>query len=108
VGLAAADEAAGSGVALDAEGSAITRCCGEAVGIAADVPAVPAGSPRTAPASVLGPATVPWPDTSSAIATAATMSRSAADEAARAVRTLASFGQEPTASRSLARPAGRA
>lgn len=102
VGLAAGDHAAGSGVAGDAEGTAIARGCGTAVGIAADVPAVPAGSLGSASA------TVPWPDTSSAIAMAATVSRRAAAQAARAVRELVSSSPELRASRSLARPAGRA
>jgi len=99
VGLAAGDDAAGSGAAGDAEGTAIARGCGKAVGIAADVPAGSLGS---------APATVPWPDTSSAIAMAATVSRRAAAQAARAVRKLVSSSPELMASRSLARPAGRA
>ena len=99
VGLAAGDDAAGSGAAGDAEGTALARGCGEAAGIAAEVPAVPAGSLGSAPA------TVPWPDTSSAIAMAATVSRRAAAQAARAVRKLVSSSPELTASRSLARPA---
>jgi len=102
VGLATGDDAAGSGAAGDAEGTAIARGRGEAAGIAAEVPAVPAGSLGSVSA------TVPWPDTSSAIAMAATVSRRAAAQAARAVRKLVSSSPELTASRSLARPAGRA
>jgi len=102
VGLAAGDDAAGSGVAGDAEGTAIARGRGEAAGIAADVPAVPTESLGAASA------TVPWPDTSNAVAMAATVSRRAAAQAARAVRKLVSSSPELTASRSLARPAGRA
>jgi hypothetical protein len=102
VGLAAGDDAAGSGAAGDAEGTAIARGRGTVVGIAAEVPAVPAGSLGAASA------TVPWPDTSSAIAMAATVSRRAAAQAARAVRKPVSSSPELTASRSLARPAGRA
>lgn len=102
VGLAAGDDAAGSGVAGDAEGTAIARGRGTVVGIAADVPAVPSGSLGSASA------TVPWPDTSSAIAMAATVRRRAAAQAARAVRKLVSSSPELMASRSLARPAGRA
>jgi hypothetical protein len=101
VGLAAGDGAAGSGVAGDAEGTAIARGRGTVVGIAAAVPAVPSGSLGSASA------TVPWPDTSSAIAMAATVRRRAAAQAARAVRKLVSSSPELMASRSLARPAGR-
>jgi hypothetical protein len=86
----------------------IARGCGEDAGAAADVAGVLAGSLRAAPAAVPGPPAVPGPDTSSAVATAATMSRRAAVEAVRAVRKLVSSSQELMASRSRARPAGRA
>ena len=102
MGLAAGDDAAGSGVVGDAEGTAIARGRGTVVGIAAEVPAVPAGSLGSASA------TVPWPYTSSAIAMAATVSRRAAAQPARAVRMPVSSRRGLMASRSLARPAGRA
>jgi hypothetical protein len=65
-----------------------------------EVPGVPAGSLRAAPA------TVPWPD-ASAIAAAATMRRAATD-VATAVWKLISSSQELMVHRSLPRPAGRA
>jgi len=113
VGFAAGDDAAGddaawSGVAGDAEGTAVARGRGGAVGIATGVPAVPAGSLGAAPAAVPWRPAVPWPDTSSATATAATMRRRAATQAARAVPKLVSSRRGLMASRSLARPAGRA
>ena len=80
MGFAAGDDAAGSGAAGDAEGTAIARGRGTVVAIAAEVPAVPAGSLGAASA------TVPWPDTSSAVAMADTVSRRAAAQAARGVR----------------------
>jgi len=60
------------------------------------------------PPAVSWPPAVPWPDTSSAVATAATMSRTAAAQAIRPVRKLVSSSRELMASRSLARAAGRA
>jgi hypothetical protein len=105
VRLAAGLGAPGSGVARDARGTAISRGRGEAVGIAADVPA---GALGTVSAAVPWPPTEPWPDISSAIGTAPPMMMRAAAEAVRATRKPASSSRELMASRSLARPAGRA
>ena len=106
-GLAAGDAAAGSGVARDADGTAIARGCGDEAGAAPGGAAVPARSLRAAPGTVPGPPAVPWPDVSSANATAAPMSTSAVAEAVRAARKLVSSNQELMTSRSRARPAGR-
>jgi hypothetical protein len=100
-----AERAAGSDAAGDAEGAAVACCCGEAAGIAADVPA---GEVGVMSAAVPWLSAVPWPDTTSAVATAATMSRRAAAQPASAVRKLVSSSRELMASRSPARPAGRA
>jgi hypothetical protein len=99
-GVAAWAGAAAAGAAGDAAGIAIARGADGAAGIAAEVPGVPAGSLRAAPA------TVPWPDTSAI--TAATMTRKTAAEAATAVWKLISSSQELMVHRSLPRPAGRA
>jgi hypothetical protein len=107
-GLAAGDGGAGSGVAGETDGTAIARDCGEEAGVASDVAGVPARSLRPAPGAVLGPPAVPWLGTSSANATAATMSTRAVAEAVRAVRKLVSSSQELMTFRSRARPAGRA
>jgi hypothetical protein len=101
-------DAAGSGDAGVAEWAAVARGCGEVVGTAADAPCVPTGSLDAASGTVPWLAVVPWPDISSAVATAATMRRKAVAEAARAVRKLVSSSRELMASRSLVRPAGRA
>ena len=92
--------AAGAGALGDAAGTAIARGVGEAAGIAAEVPGVPAGSLRAAPP------TVPWPD-ASAIAAAA-MNRRTATAVATAVWKLISSSQELMVRHSLPRPAGRA
>jgi len=108
---AAGDDAAGAGVAEDADGTAVGRdrggCVG-CVGVVPAVPAVPAGRPGATPAAAPWPPAVPWPDSSSATATAVTMTMRAAAQPARAVRKLVSSSRELMASRSLARPAGRA
>jgi hypothetical protein len=108
VGLAAEDGGAGSGVAGDGDETAVARGRGEDAGAAVGGAAVRAGPLCAAPATVLRAPTVPGPDISSAVATAATMSSRAAAEAVRAVRKLVSSSQELMASRSLARSAGRA
>jgi hypothetical protein len=107
-GLAAGDGGAGSGVARDADGTAVARGCSEEAGAVPGVAAVPARSLRTAPGAVPGPPAAPWPGVSSANAMAAPMSTSAVADAVRAARKLVSSSQELIASRSRARPAGRA
>jgi hypothetical protein len=104
VGRAAAADAVGPGATVDAEGTAIARGRGEAVCIAADVPAWKLGAMS---AAVPWPLAVSRPDTSNAVATAAVMRRTAAAQAAMPVRKLVSSSRELIASRSLARPAGR-
>ena len=91
---------AGAGAAGDAAGIAIARGADGAAGIAAEVPGVPAGSLRAAPA------TVPWPGTSAI--TAAAMTRKTAAEAVTAVWKLISSSQELRVHRSPPRPGGRA
>lgn len=108
MGVAVGDDGAGAGVAGEAEGTAVARGRGGAVGVATGVPAVPAGPPGAAPVAVPRLSAVPWPDTSSAPATAATMRSRAATQAASAVRKLVSSRWKLTVFRSLARPAGRA
>ena len=107
-GLAAGDAAAGSGVARDADGTAIARGRGDEAGAALGVAAVPASSLRIALGTVPGAPGAPWPGVSSANATAAPMSTSAVAEAVRAARKLVSSSQELIASRSRARSARRA
>ena len=108
---AAGADAAGAGVAGDADGTALVRdrggCVG-CVGVVPVVPGVPAGTPGATPTAAPWPAAAPWPDSSSATATAVTMTMRAAAQPARAVRKLVSSSRELMASRSLARPAGRA
>ena len=58
-GLAAGDAAAGSGVARDADGTAIARGCGDEAGAGPGVAAVPAGSLCTAPGTVPGLSAAP-------------------------------------------------
>ena len=107
-GARSRDGGAGSGVARDADGTAIARGSGDEAGAALGVAAALAGSLRTAPGTTPGPPAAPWPGVSSANATAAPMSTSAVAEAVRAAWKLVSSSQELIASRSRARPARRA
>lgn len=100
--------AAGDGGAADAAGTAIARGRGHNAGAAADVDGVPARSPPTVPCPRPGPPALPWPDTSSPVTAAATISSRAAAAAARTARAPVSSRPELMASRSRARPAGRA
>jgi hypothetical protein len=107
VGLTAGDGTRPDAVG-DAGGTTIARGRGEAADGMAEVPAVPAGPPGTEPAVLLESPAMPWPGTSNAIVTAATMIARAAAQTARAVPKPLSAGRKLMTSRRAVRAAGRA